>query len=281
MVRGDLAGDELLAEPEDGVHDGAVAASGEGIGGEQDAGRVGVHQFLNDDREGNGAGGHVVAGAVGDGALGPEAGPAFNRGVADGVEAADVEERVLLAGEGRLGQVLGGGRGADGDRAVGEVSDGCGDASALVGVDRTPERRPDQLGRLARFARPDGLGDDGVQVVLGDERAVLVGAQDDERRHREARVAQGDQVGALAAQGFDAHPRDSSPDRGRGVGVGVVGAWLRGSAVEVAWVNAGGRLRRTSAGKSADVVVPPGEGRPRCQGQASASNRLGGRVTVT
>lgn len=93
----------MLAEPEDRVDHGAAPVAGERVGGEQDARRLGVHEFLDDDRQRDGLGRDAVARAVGDGALGPQARPALDDRVEDRVEAAHVEERVLLPGEGRLG----------------------------------------------------------------------------------------------------------------------------------------------------------------------------------
>jgi len=199
VVGGDLAGDELLAEAEHRVDNGAPAVPGQRVGGEHDPGRLGGHHLLDDDRQRHRRMVDGVAGAVGDGALGPQARPALDDGVEDGAEPADVEERVLLPGEGRLGQVFGGGRAAHRDGTVEQGRDGVREAGPLGGGQRASERRPDLVGRLGRRAGQCG-GDDGVQAVRGDERAVLVGAQHHERGHVEAGVAQPDEVGALATQ---------------------------------------------------------------------------------
>ena len=100
--------------------------------GEPDAGRV-----------------DVVRVAVRDRALVPERGPAAPQRIEERVVAADIEDRVLLAGEARLGEILRGRRGAHRDcrraeRAVAVADrgrDAVGDVHAKEPLACPPEAR--------------------------------------------------------------------------------------------------------------------------------------------
>ncbi len=105
-VRVDQAGDQCLAEAESGVHGGGPPVAREGVGREQDAGRVREDHLLHDHGHVHRAVVDAAAPAVGHGALGEERGPAPADVAEDRRRAHDVEVRVLLAGEGGRRQVL-------------------------------------------------------------------------------------------------------------------------------------------------------------------------------
>jgi hypothetical protein len=98
---------EALPQPADRVDGGAMTAAGDRIGGEQDPREARAHEPLHDDRERESTRAHLVRLAVRDRALVPQRRPAAPHGVDDRVLALDPEDGVLLAGEARLGQVLG------------------------------------------------------------------------------------------------------------------------------------------------------------------------------
>ena len=105
-VRVHQAGDQGLAEAEAGLHRGDLPVGRDGVGREEDAGRVREDHPLHDD-------GHVdlpvveaVAQAVGHGPLGEQRGPAPADVLEDRGRPHDVQVRVVLAGEGGRRQVL-------------------------------------------------------------------------------------------------------------------------------------------------------------------------------
>jgi len=98
---------ELLAQAPNRLDRGALAAAGYGIGGEEHARALRIDHALHDHRESKTLRRDVVALAVRDGAVVPERCPAPPDRIEDCVFARDAEHRVLLAGEARIGQVLG------------------------------------------------------------------------------------------------------------------------------------------------------------------------------
>jgi hypothetical protein len=83
--------------------------------------------------------------AVADRTRRPQGAPAAQDGVEHIIGAEDVQVRVLLARERCVGEVLGGGRRADGDGPVTEGCQGCTDGGDDGGGDRGGlERRADQ-----------------------------------------------------------------------------------------------------------------------------------------
>ena len=113
-VRVHQAGDQGLAEAEAGVHGGDLPVARDGVGREQDAGRIREDHLLHDH-------GHVdrpvveaVPQAVGHGPLGEQRGPAPADVLEDRRRPHDVQVRVLLAGEGGRRQVLRRRAGSDG-----------------------------------------------------------------------------------------------------------------------------------------------------------------------
>ena len=113
-VRVHEAGDQGLAEAEAGLHGGDLAVARDGVGREQDAGRLREDHPLHDHRHPDLAVVHAVPQAVGDGPFGEERGPAAADVPKDRRRPDDVQVRVLLAREGGRRQVLGRGTGADG-----------------------------------------------------------------------------------------------------------------------------------------------------------------------
>ena len=110
-----LARDEPLPEAADGVDRHAPACPGDRVGREQDTSDVGVDHALDHDREAYGRVVDRVRRAVRDRAVVPERRPAAAHGFENGVFACDIENRVLLPGEARVGQVFRGRRRPDGD----------------------------------------------------------------------------------------------------------------------------------------------------------------------
>ncbi len=115
-VGGHGAADDGLAEPERGLDRDHAAVAVGGVERHRDAGRVGTDHPLHDDR-------HLrvldaAVGAVGDRAVGVQAGPAIVHRFQHRVLADDPQERVVLAGEARVARVLGGGARAHRDRHV-------------------------------------------------------------------------------------------------------------------------------------------------------------------
>ena len=117
LVGVDLALHDHLAQAVNGGDENHVAEAGLGVEGEHHAafGLVAAHHFLH-------AGGkrhltviETVMHPVGDGAVVEQRGIHGANGSQQVVLAANVEKGFLLAGEGGLGQILGGGRGAYGE----------------------------------------------------------------------------------------------------------------------------------------------------------------------
>ena len=113
-VRVHQAGDQGLAEAEAGLHGGDLAVARDGVGREQDAGRLREDHPLHDHGHPDLAVVHAVPQAVGHGPFGEERGPAAADVLQDRRRPDDVQVRVLLAREGGRRQVLGRGTGADG-----------------------------------------------------------------------------------------------------------------------------------------------------------------------
>ena len=170
LVGRDRSLHDVLAEAPRGVDDHDVGEAGLGIDGEHHAraGEVGAHHLLDSGRERDV---HVVEAAlvsVRDRAVGEQRGEAVADGVEHVVDADDVQERLLLAREARVGEVLGGRRGAHSDvDLVGAVLG----AQPLVG-------RGDRVGKLLRhLAAPDRAS--GCGAGLGERR--LAGAHSRDR----------------------------------------------------------------------------------------------------
>ena len=124
---------------------GLVALAGDRVGGEQNARRLRRHQHLHDHRQADRALVDAVPRPVTDHPRRPQRGPAPPDRVQHTAGALDVEERVLLAGEGEVGQVLGRGRRTHGDRRI--------------------------VSRQSRIRLRDGPGDRRRHLCLGEQRA--------------------------------------------------------------------------------------------------------------
>ena len=201
LVRRHLAGDDRLAEPEDGLHDHPVAAPARRVDREQHPGDVGVDHALHDD-------GHVevversLARAVEQRPLGEERRPAVAHAAHDVVGAADVQVRLLLAREAR-------GLGVLGARARPHRD---GDVGAQLGV-----RRRDRIVQLRGELEPAderlrALGGRRVRVreqpaqlraAVGQRRHERAGGHGEAGRDGQAELGHAGERGALAAGARD------------------------------------------------------------------------------
>jgi hypothetical protein len=107
VVGGDQAGDDRLAEPRAGVDNHLVPRPRYRVGGEQHAGDLSGHHALDHHGELHRLLVDLLAIAIGDGAIGPKRGPAAPNGVEERLLIRDVQEGVLLTGEGCLREVFG------------------------------------------------------------------------------------------------------------------------------------------------------------------------------
>ena len=105
-VRIDGAGHEGLAEGERRLHSGDLAVTGDGVGGEQDAGRQRQDHLLHDHSHLDTPMVDAVPHAVGHCPLGEQRRPAPADVLEDGGKPHDVEVRVVLPGEGSRREVL-------------------------------------------------------------------------------------------------------------------------------------------------------------------------------
>ena len=121
LIRIDGPLDHHLAQAIAGGDEDGIAEARLGIQGEHDAGggQVAAHHALDAGGEGDVAVLEALVDAVGDGAVIEQGGEDLLDAVLDVVQAVDVEEGLLLTGEGGIRQVLGGGGGADGPGDVG------------------------------------------------------------------------------------------------------------------------------------------------------------------
>ena len=164
VVRVDRPGNHRLAEARAGVDDRFVPPSGHRVRGEQDPGHGRVHHPLDHHGERHRRGADPVRGAVAHGAVRPERGPALPDRSQDRVDAHDVQEGVLLAGEAGERQILGG-RG-----------------------------RADRHGRVRaqrRVGGPDGVGNVGRDVRGADQPAGGGGQPGEPRQGRPGRSRRG------------------------------------------------------------------------------------------
>ena len=104
-----LAGYDRLAQARAGVDGNLVPRARYWVGAEHHACHLGWHHLLHDHAELDRLLVDPLALTVGDGAIGPERGPAAPDGIEECLLTRDVQEGVLLAGERRPRKVLGGG----------------------------------------------------------------------------------------------------------------------------------------------------------------------------
>ena len=124
-VGGDRTRDDDLTEPPGGF-DHHSSAPGDRVEGERDTCGVGGDHALHHDRQGDVVVGESLLVAVGDGPVAPQRRPAAAHRLDNGVPAGHPQIGFLLTREGRVREVLGGGRGTHRDRPV-EVSRGVAD----------------------------------------------------------------------------------------------------------------------------------------------------------
>ena len=187
-VRVHQAGDQGLAEAEAGVHGGDLPVARDGVGREQDAGRLREDHLLHDH-------GHVdrpvvdaVAQAVGHGPLGEQRGPAPADVLEDRRRPHDVQVRVLLAGEGGRRQVLRRRAGSDGvGGLLAEPGERAGDRRREIVGDGDPFDGPADL-RAERADRLPVVRVQARQLIepIVDRRRFRHDPPEGVRRHAEA-----------------------------------------------------------------------------------------------
>ena len=112
------AADHGFAQAPGGGDHQLVAAAVGRVGGEHHAGGLRLDHLLDDHGQGHRGRVDLLAGPIGQRALGPQRGPAVPDRSQQVLRPADVQVGLLLAGETRVRQVLRGGRGAYGDGLV-------------------------------------------------------------------------------------------------------------------------------------------------------------------
>ena len=213
-VRVHQAGDQGLTEAEAGLHGGDPPVGRDGVGREQDAGRLREDHLLHDH-------GHVdrtvvdaVPLAVGHGPLGEQRGPAPADVLEDRGRAHDVQVRVLLAGEGGRRQVLCRRAGSDGvGGLLAELGESAGDRRREIARDGDPFDGPADL-RAERADRLPVVRVQARQLIepIVDRRRFRHDPSEGVRRHAKASrhadavdPRQPAQVRALAANDRDLH----------------------------------------------------------------------------
>jgi hypothetical protein len=177
------------------------------IGGEQRPGSLGFHHSLHDDRQADRCQVYPFVSPVCHRPRRPQASPAVLDRLEQRLRSAHVEVRILLAGEARSWQVLGGGRRSDGDRLSvlvrQPVVGGANLGFYFVWDLRPVEQSVDTLLSRLESGRAVGLGgeadDLALQAASFDESIIRPGGEDESGWYWQSRVAQFAQVGALAA----------------------------------------------------------------------------------
>jgi hypothetical protein len=188
--------DDVLAEPPGGVDQHRVVEAGLRVDREHHPGaaEVRAHHLLHADRQRHLGVIEPLQPPIGDGAVGEEGRVAAPAGVEQRRFAADVQECLLLTGEARVRQVLGGRAGADGhgrlaasraprELAIGIQDGGCDIIGPVAADNFGPDRRPGLVQReLAGFEPRQGVGDRLVQPVGREKGAKGVGSSGEARR---------------------------------------------------------------------------------------------------
>ena len=191
----DQAGDDGLAQSGTGVDDDLVSRPGDRVSGEQHSRRLGRHEALDDDGELHRSLVERQAGAIGDGAISPQRGPAPPHRLHQRLRAHHVQETVVLARERRLRQVLRRRARPHSDRTQSEPPVRGQDRALHLGRDwGRLERPPDRRGVVLAEHPGDRL----AQSVVRDEAVVSRRGDHKARRHREAGADQLAQASALA-----------------------------------------------------------------------------------
>ena len=173
-VRVHQAGDQGLAEAEAGLHRGDLPVGRDGVGREEDAGRLREDHLLHDD-------GHVdlpvveaVPQAVGHGPLGEQRGPAPADVLEDRGRPHDVQVRVLLAREGGRRQVLRRRARSDGvGGLLAETGERAGDRRRQIVGDGDPFEGPADL-RAERADRLPVVRRSGATADRADRRSTAL-----------------------------------------------------------------------------------------------------------
>ena len=213
-VRVHQAGDQGLTEAEAGLHGGDLPVARDGVGREQDAGRIREDHLLHDHGHVDLAVVDAVPLAVGHGPLGEQRGPAPADVLEDRRRAHDVQVGVLLAGEGGRRQVLCRRAGSDGVGGLRpELGESAGDRRREIARDGDPFDGPADL----RAERADRLPAGRVQArqliePIVDRRRFRQDPPEGVRCHAKASrhadavdPRQRPQVRALAANDRDLH----------------------------------------------------------------------------
>ncbi len=223
VVRVDGSGDHGLAQPGRGVDHDLAAAAGDGVGREHHPGHLGRHHPLDDHGQVDGAVVHAVGGPVGDGAVGPQRGPAPADGVEHRAGPHHVEEGVLLAREAGVREVLGGGGRPYGHGPLGVLPYGSRDVGGHGGGEHESAGATGQFGESGGVTGGRAL--EGAEHVvepgvLGDA-AVRLRCQADPWGNREPGPREHAQVGRLAADQGKHLSRDVLKFQDEGVADGV------------------------------------------------------------
>ena len=140
------AGDQGLAKAKCGLHGGDLPVGRDGVGREEDAGRLREDHLLHDHGHVDLAVVEAVPQAVGHGPLGEQRSPAPADVLEDRSQPHDVQVRVLLACEGRRRQVLRRRAGSDGEGgSLAEPGEGADDRRHHIVRDDNPFEHPADL----------------------------------------------------------------------------------------------------------------------------------------
>ena len=200
MIDLGLAGDDGFAETEIGGHHHLVELAAYRVDAEADARRACRHQALDDHGHGGIARRQAGMLAIGDGAILPEREEARLHRQEDLCQAAPIQERVVLAGESGIGEILERPGGAHGVRRVELGIQRAGDLVGELGGQRLLRQQGAERGGLlgARCRLEAGERGDALAQIgdAGGEIAIGLGRDEDARRHRQAG---GDEPGEACA----------------------------------------------------------------------------------
>ena len=206
VIGSDPTTDQGLSQSPGCVDHHLIAPPVDRIGSEQDARRLGREQLLHDDRDADGGGRNPLAGPVGNGARGPEGGPAAADGRQQRCLAANIQVGLHLSGEGGAGQVLGRGGRTHGHSRFPESSVRVTDSCRHLRRHDCPGKKsadgvgsPRQRGHVTCRRLLGQALDLRLQGVDGREKPVGGRGDHKPRRYRQVRPQQFAQVGALAA----------------------------------------------------------------------------------
>ena len=199
VVRGDLPADHGLAEAPRRVDGDLRPVAVERVEGERHPRRPRPHHLLHADAHRGIDAAVTPFQPVDDAAVGEQAGPAAEHVPDHRVGAAYPQVGVVFAGEARVGLVLDGRRGADGDRNVALIAPpgqlGIGGADRVGQAGRQLKRadqlpRPRSGRRHRRWVVRVGRGDQRVELAadptVGQRLAVRLGRDGEAGRHRQA-----------------------------------------------------------------------------------------------